>query len=101
MVRRSKWSLIGVPDHQAVLNVGGRIGAASGPRAFRQIFARMKGRAPVAESCIDAGNIPITASIEENHEAAAQLIQKGHSDAGLSVVIGGSHDHGYSHLLGI
>src|SRR4051812_17728857 len=99
MVRRSKWSLIGVPDHQAVLNLGGRIGAANGPRAFRQIFARMKGQAPVGETCTDLGDTPIGSSIEANHEAAAQAITRGHADAGLSVVVGGSHDHGYSHLL--
>src|SRR5215469_9713755 len=101
MVRRSKWSLIGVPDHEAVLNVGGRIGAARGPQAFRQIFSRMKGRAPLAQSCVDEGNVKIGASIEENHEAAAQAITKAQLETGLSVVVGGSHDHGYSHLLGV
>src|SRR5271154_260924 len=99
MDRRSKWSLIGIPDHQAVLNVGGRVGAARGPRAFRLLFSRMKGRSPVLSTCTDAGDAVITQSIETNHEAAAALIARTH--AGLSVVVGGSHDHGYSHLLGI
>jgi formiminoglutamase len=101
MSQRSKWCLIGVPDHQAVLNVGGRLGTARGPASFRQIFARMNGLVPVRSACQDLGDVPIVSSIEANHEAAAGRIAAGHREHGLSLVVGGGHDHGYSHLLGV
>lgn len=97
-----RWSLVGVPDHQGVLNVGGRVGAAQGPRSFRKIFGRLRGRDGVAESCVDSGDLePITQDVAENHRAASAFVRRSHSSAGLSVVIGGGHDHGFSHLAGI
>lgn len=102
MSQRSKWSLIGIPDHQGVVHVGGRVGAVNGPAAFRSSFVRLKGRDPVASSLIDCGNCgPITTEIEKNHRIAAELVRNGHRSSGLSVVVGGGHDHGYSHLLGV
>jgi formiminoglutamase/guanidinobutyrase len=61
----------------------------------------MKGRSPVGQTCVDSGDAVMAASIEGNHESAAELVAKAHGETGLSVVVGGSHDHGYSHLLGI
>jgi len=102
MSQRSKWSLIGIPDHQGVIHVGGRIGTSRGPSAFRSCFARLKGRDPVQATLYECGNVgPISPDIEENHRNATDLICNGHRASGLSVVVGGGHDHGYSHLLGI
>lgn len=102
MSQRSKWSLIGIPDHQGVENVGGRIGAANAPAAFRREFARLKGRDPVGTLMHDGGNVaPLVSDIQKNHQAAADTIQNAHRASPLSVVVGGGHDHGYSHLLGI
>lgn len=102
MSQRSKWSLIGIPDHQGVVHVGGRIGSARGPSVFRTCFARLKGRDPVQSTLHECGDVrPISTDIESNHNSAADLICNGHRASGLSVVVGGGHDHGYSHLLGI
>jgi formiminoglutamase len=94
--------LIGIPDHQGVINVGGRIGSIHGPREFRKIFMKMKGRNGVLESMLDRGDVaPLTTDIQANHKAAAHLIHDAHTVTDLSVVVGGGHDHGYSHLLGL
>lgn len=96
-----KWSLVGIPDHEGVLRVGGRLGAAFGPDAFRKVFSRLKGQKNLFSSLVDAGNSSITSDIQVNHSQAAEKIAKAHAQTGLSVVVGGGHDHGYSHLLGI
>jgi formiminoglutamase len=97
--RINQWSLIGVPDHTGVLNVGGRIGAALGPDAFRRIFRKMKGLSQVQETCSDLGDVKgLTSDIVKNHRLLSDRVKE---IKGLSVVIGGGHDHGFSHLRGI
>lgn len=99
---RRGWSLIGIPDHQGVMNVGGRVGAALGPAAFRKVLATLGGRDGVRESLDDRGDVPdLDVDIRENHRRAALLIAEAHRERGLSVVIGGGHDHAYSHLSGL
>ena len=103
MPPRSKWSLLGIPDHQAVTHVCGRIGAARGPRVFRRIFGALKGRDGVHETCQDFGDAgPIGPDVAENHQLAAALLARAHGAvSGVSVVVGGAHDHGFSQLKGI
>jgi formimidoylglutamase len=94
--------MIGIPDHQGVANVGGRLGAMRGPAAFREIFQKMKGRHPVEKYINDLGDVKgLSAEVSLNHRRAADLIREGHRGHGFSVVVGGGHDHGFSHLLGI
>jgi formiminoglutamase len=97
-----KCCIIGIPDHQAVNYVGGRIGAARGPTAFRKIFSKFRGNLPVQERIIDGGDVlGLGADVALNHRKAADLVKKLHSQTGFSIIVGGSHDHGYSHLLGV
>jgi formiminoglutamase len=102
MASRSKFCIIGVPDHQAVINVGGRIGAARGPDLFRRFFYKMKGLAEVQQAISADNDVKnLTKDVATNHELAAQLIADCHRASGTSLVVGGGHDHGHSHLLGI
>lgn len=103
MAELSKWSLIGIPDHQAVIPVGGRIGAALGPRAFRSVFRSFKGREGVLESMTDRGDAgPLGPRVEDGHRQAADAIAAAQASVkGPSVVVGGSHDYGFPHLQGV
>ena len=104
MSQRSKYCLIGIPDHQGVIHVGGRIGQAQGPQALRRALSRMKGRFPIEERLKDRGDAPgLGFDVSENHRLAADFVRDAHrSEAGVvSVVVGGGHDHGYSQLLGV
>ena len=50
----------------------------------------------------DFGDVDgFTLDVGANHRKAADSIREGHGSAGLSVIVGGGHDDGYSHLLGI
>lgn len=100
--RINQWSLIGIPDHTGVIHVGGRIGAALAPAAFRRIFAKMKGPSKVQETCRDLGDVtPITYDIVQNHRKASDLVKSVTAVDSCSVVVGGGHDHGFSHLRGV
>ena len=97
-----KWSLITIADHQGVMNLGGRLGAAGGPEAFESAFFRLNGRVPVMESLAARKDVPLNGSdIETNHANAIREISEAHSSTGLSVVVGGGHDHGFTHLEGV
>lgn len=105
-MERRKCCLLGIPDQEGIRNVGGRIGAAHGPESFRKAFRRLKGRVPIQDSLIDLGDVsPLVSDVSKNHRQAADFVKRAHSglvSKGLaSVVVGGGHDHGYSHLLGI
>jgi formiminoglutamase len=102
MMQPRKWSLIKIPDHQGVMNVGGRVGACYGPRAFDRVFQRMKGRVPVAGALGSSVQVSkIGSDVVENHRHAADAVRDAHREHSPSVVVGGGHDHGYSQLLGI
>jgi formiminoglutamase len=97
-----KWCLIGIPDHIGVYHVGGRVGAAGGPQAFLKIFTKLKGREKNLHSLGETTHLSTLGSdIKENHRQATDAIQTAHQRYGLTVVIGGGHDHAYSHLAGI
>src|SRR6478609_2325075 len=98
----SKFCMIGIPDQQGVMNVGGRLGTARGPDAFRRVFSRMRGRHPLQDNLIDLGNVSdLSEDISSNHQRASKLIFEGHSRYSHSIVIGGGHDHGYSQIRGV
>lgn len=97
MTEHSKYCVIGIPDHQGVINVGGRIGADQGPREFRRFFKPL-----IPENTLDCGDVaPLGSDLVANLETAAQMIAKNHAIYKVSGIVGGGHDHGYSHLLGI
>ncbi len=88
-----------IPDHQGVINVGGRVGAQFGPLAFRRAFSRLKHLQPRLAHEVSVGGL--TSDLARSHLLAAEQVTIAHKKTGLSVVVGGGHDHGYSHLLGI
>lgn len=100
MKQRSKWCLIGIPDHQAVIHVGGRIGSARGPQAFRRSLSRL--RHIQASLVLDQDVAGLGTDVAVNHRLVADQVREAHQRlAPLTVVVGGGHDHGYSHLLGL
>jgi len=92
-----------VPDHQGVQNIGGRIGASRGPAAFRAQWKRLNGRHAIHTLVRDMGDVePTTTEVRQTFERVAETLAEFHTrPASVSVVIGGGHDHGFSHLLGI
>ena len=96
-------ALLGLPDDTGVRLNGGRIGAASGPRAFRVALARfgttwdLESDQALAVRVFDAGDVAPAAgdgesALLETHarvEAAARAL---HQAGCATVAIGGGHD---------
>ena len=102
MSKPSKFCIVGVPDHQGVMNVGGRLGAAQGPSAFRKVYSKFQGKAELHRVTEDLGDVPdLGTQVDANHQKAALFIAKAVKAYQASVVVGGGHDHGYSHLKGV
>ncbi len=108
MQSRIKCCLIGIPDQQGVLHVGGRLGTLRGPDSFRRVFSRMNGRESFSKWFEDVGDVPhLGSQVSENHQLAAQWIAKklqalaSVKKLPTSVILGGGHDHGYSQIWGI
>ncbi|MFZ9594715.1 MAG: formimidoylglutamase [Bdellovibrionia bacterium] len=102
MLERIKFCIIGVSDHQGVMEVGGRLGASLGPKAFRSVFRSLRGRLPIQLGTEDLGDVPgLGSDVARNHELASQFIAQAHEEYSCSVVVGGGHDHGFSHLQGV
>jgi formimidoylglutamase len=102
MPNRIKYCIIGIPDHQGVLALRGRVGASHGPAHFRKAFTRLNGRFNPLRYTVDEGDIPgLGFSVERNHELASKFIAEKIQGRQKSIIVGGSHDHGFSHLNGI
>jgi formiminoglutamase len=102
MADQKRWGWLGIADHQGVVNVGGRVGADGGPKAFAQAFGRFTGEEGVPESLGEFRILePRHADIEACHSEAARAVRELHRRRGLSVVIGGGNDYSFAQLQGV
>jgi len=97
-------TIIGAPDDRGVLNVGGRMGASSGPKVIKAGIEKfMMGIDGAIENvCLDRGfDIEPGATIEEGHTALRVAVAKCVRQNAIPVVLGGGHDYGFPHLAGV
>lgn len=95
--------LIGAPDDRAIRNVGGRLGAAQGPRALREVFGRMMVgiQSGIGQVRIGKGkDVAIGSTIEDAHRALRKETRDLLAAGVLPIVLGGGHDFGYPHVAG-
>ncbi len=92
--------ILGLADDTGIGNVGGRIGAKEAPQAARARLYKFTTGAP-GFPLYDLGDLLPENSIEATHAAAAAAV-RGIREAGhFPIVIGGGHDLGFPHALGI
>jgi formimidoylglutamase len=92
--------LTGFADDSGVKNVGGRAGAAAGPEKLREKLYRFTTgalRLPV----YDLGDLQAQSSLEHTHEAGAKITRHIHETGHIPIIIGGGHDLGFPHALGL
>lgn len=82
--------------------MGGRLGAVHGPQAFRKAWSTLPGSLSAASNVKDQGDVQgISHDIEQNHRLTSDQVKLHHLETLASIVVGGGHDHGYSHLRGV
>ncbi len=88
--------LIGAPDDRGVFNVGGRIGAATGPLAARTALDKLM------LGPLDKGeDISTCGFLEEAHRRLRAATTGALKSGQTPIVIGGGHDYGYPHIGGM
>lgn len=92
--------IAGLADDTGVRNVGGRPGAKEGPAAARQrLYKFTTGAYPMP--VYDLGDLLPESDIEATHTAAASLVREIAKRGFFPLVIGGGHDLGFPHALGV
>ena len=99
--------LIGFPSDAGVARNGGRVGAAAGPAALRDAFARLTPDAcdpapfvSLLERTRDLGDVAVTGDVERDQEALGAAIQPQLALGRFVIVLGGGHETTYGHFLG-
>lgn len=97
-----KLNIIGLPDHEGVKNVGGRVGTKFGPEAFKIFFDKLNGDEKFQEykkqfSALNFEN----QNLEEKHQQVINVLSEKEKQTDLTVIVGGGHDFIYSHTAGI
>ena len=101
LTEKSSFALIGFCSDEGVKRNLGRVGAAEGPDAIRQMLAKL----PVQKkhfSCYDVGNITCDdGDLEKSQAALADTIHLLLQHGMTPIVLGGGHELAYGHYLGI
>ena len=92
--------VLGLADDTGIRNVGGRLGAKDGPQALRQKLYKFTSGAP-RTPLYDLGDLAPASSIESTHVDACALVRSVAEAGHFPVVIGGGHDLGFPHALGV
>jgi len=92
--------IIGFADDTGIRNVGGRSGAAEGPGALRQKLYKFTLGKP-SRPIYDLGDMLPLQTIEDTHRAGTLISRRIHETGHIPVVIGGGHDLGFPHALGL
>lgn len=98
--------ILGVPDDRGVGLNAGHLGAAEGPRSFREAFYRLYDVriAPerwAGDGWCDLGDVHLQSTIEETHSVLADVVEFALLCGARRVhVIGGGHDFSFGSYLG-
>lgn len=92
--------ILGIADDTGIRNVGGRVGAKDGPNATRQKLYKFTTGKPLLP-IYDLGDLLPGNSIEETHLDATKLIKQIIELGHFPIIIGGGHDLGFPHALGV
>jgi len=92
--------IVGIADETGVRNVGGRPGAKDGPAAARARMYKFTTGVPMIP-IYDLGDLQPFETIERTHEEAAALVREIVARGHFPIVLGGGHDLGFPHALGV
>ena len=105
---RHRVALLGYPCDIGVERNGGVIGAKDGPASLRQIIKKVgpliNPEFSVDIRCIDfydAGDVPISTSLEETHTNLTNSVKKLLREGYLPIIVGGGNDQSFPNALAL
>ena len=87
--------ILGYPQDEGVRLCGGREGARLAPDAIREQFYQLTPFGIHAKAC-DLGNVNVAGSLDETHDAHAEIVSKILRDGKKIIVLGGGSDISYA-----
>ena len=90
----AKIVILGCPQDEGVRRGGGRAGAALAPDQIRAEFYKLTNFG-ISAKIFDLGNIRILDTLEETHQAQAQIVSQLLRDGKRVIVLGGGNDISY------
>jgi formiminoglutamase len=98
---QSAFVLLGFCCDEGIRRNKGRIGAADGPRAIRQVLAKLPIQRPNI-ICYDAGDITCTdGDLESAQQALGQVVALLLQHGMTPIILGGGHETAWGHYQGI
>ena len=98
--------ILGFPSDEGVRRNGGRVGAADGPAAIRNVLYRMApdARMDRFEDLIsrtsDLGDLQISGDVERDQRNLGDVLAPHLERGAFAIVLGGGHETSYGHFLG-
>lgn len=102
MMNRINWSFVKLSDDLGVFHVGGKTGAKYGPDAFELNFKKFRGKFDAFSSLQKTYELDhLNGNIRDHLNKASDLIKEAALLSPTTLIVGGGHDFGYSHLKGL
>jgi formiminoglutamase len=98
--------LLGFPSDEGVRRNGGRVGAAGGPVAIRNVLYRLTpdARGEALEDLLgqtrDLGDLEVSGDVESDQRALGETLAPHLQRGSFVIVLGGGHETSYGHFLG-
>ena len=88
--------LLGCPQDEGVRRNNGRTGASDAPREIRSHFYRLQSPGQSEVQLFDAGDIDVTESLDQTHDALTKVVARFLEDGKMLIVLGGGNDISYA-----
>jgi len=100
-IQSTRFALLGFCSEEGVLRNQGRAGAAAGPAAIRQQFARLAWQ-QASVAIFDFGDILCReGDLESAQQAMAELVAQLQQQGYITVLLGGGHEIAWAHYQGL
>jgi formiminoglutamase len=98
--------ILGFPSDEGVRRNGGRVGAAEGPAAIRNVLyrltpdARFEGFEDLLSRTSDLGDLEVSGDVEQDQRNLGEALTRHIERGAFTIVLGGGHETSYGHFLG-
>lgn len=86
--------ILGCPQDEGVMRIGGRIGSAAAPDAIREQYYQLT-PFNIKKAVFDLGDVELGSTLEETHDRQAAVVEQILRDGKRIIILGGGNDISY------